>query len=158
MGETKSFIPPNLIHLSPPSDSQPEDCKQDKECNLGIGQFARSLGPVGDIEINPPHFRGRLPESGRLIVNEPDISSLSGEIESDLTTCRDGVLESTLGVMLGWEEELSNFRDWSAGGGIADRGGESICVCGGLVVEFDRQRGSGGCDRVWALDISTILS
>jgi hypothetical protein len=158
MGETKSFIPPNLIHLSPPSNSQPKDCKQDEECNLGIGQLAGSLSPVRDIDVNSPHFGGCLPESGWLIVYEPDISPLSGEIESDLTTCRDGMLEFTLGIMLGWEEEFSDFRGWNVGVGVADRGGESVCVCGGLVVELDRQWGSGGCDRVWALNVSTKSS
>jgi hypothetical protein len=156
MGETKPFIPPNLVHLSPPSNSQPEDRKQDEECNLGIGQLARSLSPIRDIDIDPPHFRGRLPESGRFIIDKPDISSLSGEIKSDLTTCRDGMLEFALGIMLGWEEEFGHFRDWGICGGVADGGCESVCVGGSFVVEFNRQRGSGGSDRIWPLHISTI--
>jgi len=56
MGETKSLIPPNLIHLRPPSNSQPEDCKQDEKCNLDTGHLARSLSSIRDIEIDPPHF------------------------------------------------------------------------------------------------------
>lgn len=66
------------------------------------------------------------------------------------------MLEFALGIMLGWEEEFSDFRGWNVGVGVADRGCESVCVCGSLVVEFDRQRGSGGSDRVWPLHISTI--
>jgi len=58
--------------------------------------------------------------------------------------------------MLGWKEEFGHFRGWDVGAGVADRGVESVCVCGGLVVELDRQWGSGGSDRVRALIISTI--
>jgi len=67
------------------------------------------------------------------------------------------MLEFTLGVMLGWKEEFSHFRDRGIGGRVADRGGEPVCVCGRLVVEFDRQWGSGGSDRVRALHINSII-
>ena len=58
--------------------------------------------------------------------------------------------------MLGWEEEFGHFGGRDIGAGDADRGGESVCIGGSLVVELDRQWGSGGSDRVRALMISTI--
>jgi hypothetical protein len=60
--------------------------------------------------------------------------------------------------MLGWKEEFGNFRDWGLGGGVTDRGGESVRVGGSFIVELNRQWGTSGCDRVWALHISTRSS
>jgi len=100
MGITKFLVPPNLIHLCPVRNHQPEDGKDDKQCNLGIRDFASTSSLSRDVNIDSSAFIGDTPVG--CLIDEPNISSLSRIIESDLTTCRESMLEFTFLVMLGW--------------------------------------------------------